>query len=86
MQAHRAPHVHARYGEHRAKVSIVTGEVIEGSLPRRAARLVAEWVSGTYQRTRGMLEEGNQWGSSDFRGSWVDGGEQVPVGSAGVEE
>jgi len=42
---HPPPHVHARYAEHRAKVSILTGEVIEGTLPRRAARLVAEWVS-----------------------------------------
>jgi Domain of unknown function (DUF4160) len=38
------PHVHARYGGDEAKVSIVSGQVIEGSLPRRAARLVAEWV------------------------------------------
>jgi len=42
---HPPPHIHARYGEHEAKVDIVTGEVIEGSLPRRAARLVAEWVT-----------------------------------------
>jgi Domain of unknown function (DUF4160) len=41
---HPPPHVHARYGEHQAKVSITNGEVIEGSLPWRAARLVAEWV------------------------------------------
>lgn len=41
---HPPPHVHARYAEYRAKISITTGEVLEGSLPRRAARLVAEWV------------------------------------------
>lgn len=34
----------SRYGEHRAKISITTGMVIEGSLPRRAGRLVADWV------------------------------------------
>jgi hypothetical protein len=41
---HPPPHIHARYGGHEAKVSIASGRVIEGSLPRRAARLVAEWV------------------------------------------
>jgi len=42
---HPPPHVHARYGEYRAKVSTVNGEVMDGSLPRRARRLVAEWVT-----------------------------------------
>lgn len=42
---HPPPHVHARYGEHQAKVSIATGTIIDGSLPRRAARLVAEWIN-----------------------------------------
>lgn len=42
---HPPPHLHARYGEHKAKVSLASGEVIEGSLPRRAARLVADWVA-----------------------------------------
>jgi hypothetical protein len=42
---HPPPHVHARYGEHEAKVDIATGKIIDGSLPRRAARLVAEWVN-----------------------------------------
>jgi Domain of unknown function (DUF4160) len=42
---HPPPHLHARYGDHEAKVSIVSGQAIDGSLPRRAARLVAEWVN-----------------------------------------
>jgi hypothetical protein len=42
---HPPPHFHARYGEHQAKVSITTGEIIDGALPRRATRLVAEWAS-----------------------------------------
>ena len=41
---HPPPHIHARYGGDQAKVSITTREMIEGSLPKRAARLVAEWV------------------------------------------
>lgn len=36
--------IHARYGEFQAKISIATGLVIDGSLPRRASRLVSAWV------------------------------------------
>jgi hypothetical protein len=39
-----AAHFHAIYGEHEANVSIDTGEVIEGSLPKAAARLVKDWA------------------------------------------
>jgi hypothetical protein len=41
---HPPPHFHARYGEESAKISVATGEVIAGSLPGRAVRLVREWV------------------------------------------
>jgi hypothetical protein len=40
---HAPPHFHARYGEFEAVIAISTGEVIEGSLPRRALNLVREW-------------------------------------------
>lgn len=43
---HAPPHIHARNAEHEAKVSIVTGEVLAGSLPRHAERSVTEWVRG----------------------------------------
>jgi len=41
---HPPPHFHARYGEHDAQVSIATGEVLNGTLPRRAHALVREWA------------------------------------------
>ena len=41
---HNPPHFHARYAEHEARVIIATGELLDGSLPRRALRLVGEWV------------------------------------------
>jgi hypothetical protein len=41
---HPPPHFHAKYGEHQAQVVIATGEVLYGSLPRRALRLVQEWA------------------------------------------
>jgi hypothetical protein len=39
------PHVHARYAEREARIVIASGEVLSGSLPRRAQRLVDEWVT-----------------------------------------
>ena len=41
---HAPPHFHARYGEHEIVVSIEDLEIIEGSLPPRARRMVIEWA------------------------------------------
>jgi hypothetical protein len=41
---HPPPHFHARYGEHDAQVVIATGEILNGTLPRRAHALVREWT------------------------------------------
>jgi len=41
---HPPPHFHARHAEHRARVAIASGEVVDGDLPPRAARLVREWA------------------------------------------
>ncbi len=41
---HPPPHFHVRYGEHRARCAVATGELIDGELPRRAQRLVREWA------------------------------------------
>jgi hypothetical protein len=43
FREHEPPHFHAEYGEHRARISIETGDVLSGGLPRRARRLVREW-------------------------------------------
>lgn len=40
---HPPPHFHARYGGE-AVIAIETGEVVAGSLPGRALRLVREWT------------------------------------------
>jgi hypothetical protein len=40
---HARPHFHARYGEYKASVDFA-GEIIVGSLPARAHRLVREWA------------------------------------------
>ena len=41
---HAPPHLRAIYGAHDASVVIATAELYEGTLPRRAQRLVREWV------------------------------------------
>lgn len=41
---HPPPHFHARYGGEEAVIAIATGEVIAGSMPGRALRLVREWT------------------------------------------
>jgi len=45
VKDHPPPHFHALYGEHRARVAIASGEVLDGELPPRAARLVREWAT-----------------------------------------
>ena len=42
---HTPPHVHARYGEYRAKFEIETGALLQGRMPRRAQALVQEWCA-----------------------------------------
>jgi transcriptional regulator with XRE-family HTH domain len=41
---HLPPHFHAEYAGEFAQVLISTGEILHGSLPRRAAALVREWT------------------------------------------
>jgi hypothetical protein len=41
---HSPPHFHARYGENEIRVNIETGEILSGAFPRRAQRLVLEWL------------------------------------------
>jgi hypothetical protein len=41
---HNPPHIHVWYQGEEAMVSIETGEITAGHLPRRAAKIVKEWV------------------------------------------
>jgi hypothetical protein len=41
---HPPPHLHAQYGEHIAQIELGSLEVLNGSLPPRALRLVREWA------------------------------------------
>lgn len=44
IRDHPPPHFQAVYGEYEANVSIESGELIEGRLPKAAARLVRDWT------------------------------------------
>jgi Domain of unknown function (DUF4160) len=41
---HGPPHFHAERAEHAAKVAISSGEIYEGALPGRDARLLRRWA------------------------------------------
>lgn len=41
---HPPPHFHAEYQGFEALVSIATGDVLEGKLPKSAARIVRDWA------------------------------------------
>jgi Domain of unknown function (DUF4160) len=42
---HNPPHIHVWYQGAQAIVSIETGEIIGGRLPRTAVRIIRDWVS-----------------------------------------
>ena len=42
---HNPPHIHALYGEYMGIINIRTGEILEGDLPKRALKLVQEWIN-----------------------------------------
>ncbi len=44
FEEHAPPHFHAQYAEHKAAINILTLEVLEGQLPRRALNLVLDWA------------------------------------------
>jgi hypothetical protein len=41
---HNLPHIHAKYTEFEASVSIENGEILAGKLPRKQLRLVQAWI------------------------------------------
>jgi hypothetical protein len=43
-QHHHLPHIHAKYPEFEASISIEEGEILVGELPRKQLRLVQAWI------------------------------------------
>ncbi len=42
---HNPPHIHAIYNEDVAAIDFMTGQVLEGNLPKKAMDMVQEWIS-----------------------------------------
>ncbi len=41
---HALPHIHAKYAEFEASISIEEGEILCGNLPKKQLRLVQAWI------------------------------------------
>jgi hypothetical protein len=42
---HAPPHVHVEYQGHEALIGIAGGELLDGSLPKRALSIVQQWCA-----------------------------------------
>ncbi len=42
---HNPPHIHATYGGKKASFNIANGEIIKGSIPFRAQKMVKEFIT-----------------------------------------
>jgi hypothetical protein len=59
---HNPPHFHAVYAEFSAQILVSSGEITNGGLPRRAERLVNEWLEAhrlEIFRAWVMMQRGN---------------------------
>ncbi len=54
---HLPPHLHAKFAEHEAMISIVTGDVLEGSFPRAKLRAVQEWLAARREQVAYVWRE-----------------------------
>lgn len=50
LNDHRPPHLHAIFAGREAKISIVTGDVLDGTLPRPKLRAVLTWLAANRGR------------------------------------
>ena len=58
---HPPPHFHAVYGEYVGLFNIETLEMIEGDLPNRAKKMIAEWSQ------KHKIELNEMWNQQEFR-------------------
>jgi len=49
FNVHNPPHFHIKFGEFEAVMTIVTLQISEGSLPKKAKALDLEWADGHWQ-------------------------------------
>jgi len=41
---HKLPHIHVKYQENEAVISIVNGEILEGTIPQNKMKLLQAWI------------------------------------------
>jgi len=41
---HNPPHFHAKYQGYEALIEIKSGKILEGQLPKKAVKIIKEWV------------------------------------------
>jgi hypothetical protein len=66
---HLPPHLHARFAEHEAMISIVTGDVLQGSLPRSKLTAVQDWLAVRREHVAYIWEEIR---ALRYRGGMID--------------
>ena len=66
---HLPPHLHARFAEHEAMISIVTGDVLQGSLPKAKLTAVQEWLASRREHVAYVWEEIR---ALRYRGGMID--------------
>ena len=54
---HLPPHLHATLGGHEAQISIITGDLLNGSLPRSKLRAVRSWLDAHRDQVAYIWEE-----------------------------
>jgi Domain of unknown function (DUF4160) len=54
---HLPPHLHAKFARHEAMISIVTGNVLEGALPRDKLRAVCKWLAAHREEVAYVWQE-----------------------------
>lgn len=42
---HSLPHFHAKYGDFEVSIAVETGEILKGTMPRRALVMIVDWAS-----------------------------------------
>jgi hypothetical protein len=54
---HLPPHLHAIFAGNEAMISILTGDVLQGSLPRAKQRAVQEWLAANREHVAYVWRE-----------------------------
>jgi hypothetical protein len=54
---HLPPHLHVRFAEYEAMISILTGDVLEGSIPPAKLKAVKAWLAARRERVAYVWQE-----------------------------